>query len=100
MKNIETSISIIDISSIQNEAPSPKLLRSFFNAYHDQGFGYIINHGIDPRLINKVFEYSRRFHNLPLNEKMKVSLDHNHRGYIAINTSTCLLYTSPSPRDS
>lgn len=88
MKNIETSISIIDIASIQNEVPSPKLLRSFFNAYHDQGFGYIINHGIDSKLINKVFEYSRRFHNLSLNEKMKVSLDHNHRGYIAINTST------------
>ena len=88
MKNIDNPISIIDVSSLQNKAPSPELLRSFYNAYHNQGFGYIINHGIDQKLIEKVFEHSRCFHNLSLNEKMKVSLDHNHRGYIAINTST------------
>ena len=88
MKNIDNPISIIDVSSLQNKAPSPELLRSFHEAYHNQGFGYIINHGVDHKLIEKVFEYSRCFHNLSLNEKMKVSLDHNHRGYIAINTST------------
>ena len=67
MKNIDNPISIIDVSSLQNKAPSPELLRSFYNAYHNQGFGYIINHGIDQKLIEKVFEHSRCFHNLSLN---------------------------------
>ena len=38
--------------------------------------------------IDQLFQVSKTFHSLPLSEKMKVALDDNHRGYIAINTST------------
>ena len=60
---------------------------NFFRAYHHLGFSYIINQGIDTASINIVFEASRRFHALPLKEKPKISLDHKHRGYTAINTA-------------
>lgn len=88
MQNQASSIPIIDIANLDDSSPSIVLLKSFFEAYHRQGFGYIINHGIDPSLVEKVFDTSRRFHALPLKEKMKVALDYKHRGYIAINTST------------
>ena len=47
----------------------------------DVGFFYIINHGVDTNLLDAVFEQSKRFFALPIEEKMKVIHDENHRGY-------------------
>ncbi len=78
----------IDISEIEEKEFSRTLLQDFFSAYNKYGFGYIINHGIEKTLIEQLFQVSKQFHSQPLSEKMRVALDHNHRGYIAINTST------------
>ena len=78
----------IDISEIEEKEFSRLLLQDFFSAYNKYGFGYIINHGIEKTLIEQLFQVSKQFHSQPLSEKMRVALDHNHRGYIAINTST------------
>ena len=78
----------IDISEIEEKEFSRRLLQDFFSAYNKYGFGYIINHGIEKTLIEQLFQVSKQFHSQPLSEKMRVALDHNHRGYIAINTST------------
>ena len=78
----------IDISEIEEKEFSRTLLKDFFSAYNKFGFGYIINHGIEKTLIEQLFQVSKQFHSQPLSEKMRVALDHNHRGYIAINTST------------
>ena len=78
----------IDISEIEEKDFSRTLLQDFFSAYNKYGFGYIINHGIEKTLIEQLFQVSKQFHSQPLSEKMRVALDHNHRGYIAINTST------------
>ena len=78
----------IDIPEIEEKEFSRTLLQDFFSAYNKYGFGYIINHGIEKTLIEQLFQVSKQFHSQPLSEKMRVALDHNHRGYIAINTST------------
>ena len=39
-------------------------------------------------LVQRVFAASARFHALPLEDKMRLTLNSNHRGYIPINTST------------
>lgn len=78
----------IDISEIEEKEFSRTLLQDFFSAYNKYGFGYIINHGIEKTLIEQLFQVSKQFHSQPLSEKMRVALDHNHRGFIAINTST------------
>ena len=78
----------IDISEIEEKEFSRTLLQDFLNAYNKYGFGYIINHGIEKTLIEQLFQVSKQFHSQPLSEKMRVALDHNQRGYIAINTST------------
>ena len=78
----------IDISEIEEKEFSRTLLQDFFSAYNKYGFGYIINHGIEKTLIEQLFQVSKQFHSQPLSEKMRVALDQNHRGYIAINTST------------
>ena len=78
----------IDISEIEEKEFSRRLLQDFFSAYNKYGFGYIINQGIEKTLIEQLFQVSKQFHSQPLPEKMRVAIDHNHRGYIAINTST------------
>ena len=47
----------------------------------DVGFFYVINHGVDVNLLDETFEQSKRFFALPIEEKMKVIHDENHRGY-------------------
>ena len=78
----------IDISGVDHNEFPKTLLEEFYHAYNTYGFGYIVNHGIEKDLIDQLFQVSKTFHSLPLSEKMKVALDDNHRGYIAINTST------------
>jgi isopenicillin N synthase-like dioxygenase len=64
------------------------LAQEFLTAYGQTGFGYIEDHGVDPALREAVFDASRRFHALPLEEKLKIRVNRSHRGYIPINTST------------
>ena len=78
----------IDISGVDHNEFPKTLLEKFYHAYNTYGFGYIVNHEIEKDLIDQLFKASKTFHSLPLCEKMKVALDDNHRGYIAINTST------------
>ena len=64
------------------------LADDFLAAYGRTGFGYIEDHGIDPALVAAVFDASRRFHALPLADKMRIAVNGAHRGYIPINSST------------
>ena len=57
-------------------------------AYETVGFAQVVGHGVDPDLVASVFDASARFHALPLDQKLAIELDRNHRGYIAIDTST------------
>ena len=45
------------------------------------GFFYITNHGVNLDFLAEVFEQSKKFFALPLEEKMKVLHDKNQRGY-------------------
>ncbi len=83
-------IPVIDVSPLfgGTQAETTQLIADFYTAYSTTGFGYIINHGIDPALLQAVFKASEEFHALPAQTKMAVELDHLHRGYIPINTST------------
>jgi isopenicillin N synthase-like dioxygenase len=78
-----THIPIIDLS--QSDAA---ITRDFAKAYGKTGFGYISNHAIPQALIDSVLAASAAFHALPEPEKQTIALNHVHRGYIPINTST------------
>ncbi|WP_299946415.1 2OG-Fe(II) oxygenase family protein [uncultured Ruegeria sp.] len=68
--------------------PDEEIARDFRAAYGTTGFGYIVDHGVDPALIRNVFDASKHFHALALAKKQAIAVDRSHRGYIAINTST------------
>ncbi len=82
------SLPVIDLGALQNENGLAEVADQFFSAYSQLGFGAVINHGIDSEIIDSLFVASKAFHDQPLNKKMKVALDENHRGYIPVNTST------------
>lgn len=51
------------------------------------GFFYLAGHGIDEELIAATFEQSKRFHALPLDQKMELPQDENNIGYLPMNAS-------------
>jgi isopenicillin N synthase-like dioxygenase len=56
-------------------------------ACEEVGFFYAVNHGVVPELIGRAFAASRRFHALPLDEKLKLRLNENNIGYLPVNAS-------------
>ena len=83
-----SDIPVLDLAPLIAGYDTTALAAAFAQAYGETGFGYVINHGIDPALRAAVFDAARRFHALPEAQKQAIALDANHRGYIAINTST------------
>ena len=81
-----TRIPVIDVSDLDTSAE--KIEEEILHAYSEYGFAYITGHGIASDLVEGVFEASRRFHAQPRAAKMAIVLDHNHRGFIPIDTST------------
>jgi len=51
------------------------------------GFLYVLNHGVPQAIIDRGFAASRRFHALPLEEKLKLRLNENNIGYMPMNAS-------------
>lgn len=54
----------------------------------DHGFFYVVNHGVDDKLLKGVFEKSGKFFSLPLQEKTKLTRSKDHRGYTALYSET------------
>ena len=83
-----TDIPVLDLAPLIAGEDTTELARAFAKAYGETGFGYVINHGVNPALHQAVFAACEQFHALPTEVKEAIALDRCHRGYIAINTST------------
>lgn len=51
------------------------------------GFYYVINHGIEPKLISNAIEQVRLLHQLPMEEKLKLKVDESTTGYVPIKST-------------
>lgn len=56
-------------------------------ACENVGFFYALNHGVGDELVERAFAASRRFHALPLAQKLALRLNDNNIGYLPINAS-------------
>jgi isopenicillin N synthase-like dioxygenase len=52
------------------------------------GFFYVTGHGVERALVADAFRQNRLFHERPLEEKLRIKLNHWHRGYQPFATST------------
>ena len=57
------------------------------HACENVGFLYAANHGVPQPVIDRAFAASRRFHALPLEEKLRLRLNENNIGYLPMNAS-------------
>lgn len=79
----EPRIDVIDLT-----LPEEAIVAALRKACEDVGFFYIVNHGIDPVLREKIFAESKKFFDLPTEEKLKVSMNKTGHGYAAYKEET------------
>ncbi|XP_074267552.1 azadirone synthase LFS-like [Silene latifolia] len=83
-KKMEQKAHVIDLPVIDLTAPDQLSTAALIRqACVETGFFYIVNHGIDKDLLNKLFDGARKFYSLPLEDKMKLARKGN-RGYTAL----------------
>ncbi len=82
------AIPMIDVTGIGSAEADRRIARELLTAYGSLGFGYVIGHPIDPSLIDAVFAESRRFHALSMDDKLRIRVNAQHRGYIPSKSST------------
>ncbi|OMO59604.1 Isopenicillin N synthase [Corchorus capsularis] len=68
---------IIDLSSTDRISNA----NSIRQACMEHGFFYLVNHGVEEELVNKVFEQSKKFFSLPVEKKMRLVSKEYSRGY-------------------
>lgn len=82
-------IPIVDIGPVL--AGAPRAIENAAAAFHQactgMGFLFLVNHGIDDAIIARAFDASRRFHALPMDEKLKVRMNRHQCGYMPPNVS-------------
>ena len=84
---------IVDLGGLDAaaDAEDPQALgrlgRGFDAACREFGFCYIVNHGVDQKVIDAAFAMNAAFHALPLAEKQRIAINPAHRGYMAMATS-------------
>ena len=88
MTQVSTQLPIIDFAPFRegNTATRYAISKEIYSAFHEIGFMYLKNPGIDSDSIAKTFEYSRKLFDLPLPEKNKVawSNESSNRGYVGV----------------
>lgn len=83
-------IPTIDLAPALDGDPAgmARVARRLDEVYTDVGFGQVVGHGVEPELVDGLFEASRRFHALPAEEKAAIAINDAHRGFIAMASST------------
>ena len=93
-------IPTIDLSPLMDSSKKglTKVAHEIENAYKKYGFAYLINHNIPEDLFNDTFNAAKKFHALPLHEKMAIKQNDCFRGYVPLNASTLKVSTLGSAK--
>jgi isopenicillin N synthase-like dioxygenase len=88
-KAAASRIPVIDYGPYFAGAPGAldRVATEVAHACEEVGFFYALNHGVPDELIDRAFAASRRFHSLPLEQKLAIKLNENNIGYLPINAS-------------
>lgn len=81
------SLPVLDLSLLDAGAEEAAQFRSDLREVtHDVGFFYLVGHGVDPGLIDEILNESRRFFELPEEQKLEIENVHSpqFRGYTRV----------------
>ncbi len=87
--DVAARIPIIDFGGYLAGDPGAltPLAQQVKHACENVGFFYIAGHGVAPDVVARAFAASRRFHALPLADKLALKLNENNIGYLPMNAS-------------
>lgn len=100
------ALPVIDLGGLEPASPPASAVAAALDdAFRRIGFCYIAGAGVDPALVEAVFDSSRRFHALPAEAKQAIAINRFHRGYIApkssiIRSSSVARVTRPNLSES
>ncbi|MEO1238565.1 MAG: 2-oxoglutarate and iron-dependent oxygenase domain-containing protein [Pseudomonadota bacterium] len=80
-------IPVIDLAGLLSGADKQGVARDINHALRTSGFMYVKNHGMDPAFVAQVFDVTRAFFDLPLDDKMALHISNSGpalRGYIEV----------------
>ena len=81
-------IPLIDVAGLGSPDADERIAVELRQAYGEWGFGYIVNTSVDPALLDAVFAQSRAFHAQAMEDKLRIRVNAQHRGYIPFKAST------------
>jgi len=83
-------IPVIDVAAMLAGRPGAleNCAAALRHAYEDVGFWFCTGHGVGQDVVDAVFAAAARFHALPLEEKMRLRIDHHNIGYLPMKGST------------
>jgi isopenicillin N synthase-like dioxygenase len=84
------TIPVLDLAPLLRGDPGAvaTLGEELRQAFENVGFYFIVNHGIPQVMIDATFEAARRFHAMPLEQKMALRLNRDNVGYMPFKGST------------
>ena len=105
---MSSALPVVDLGGVPDPASGPRApeaAAALDDAFRGTGFCYIAGTGVDPALVDAVFDASRRFHALPAGAKQAIAINEFHRGYIApkssvIRSSSVAPVTRPNSSES
>ncbi len=95
-------IPVIDLAGVADPAARKSLAWEVHKAARQEGFFYIVNHGVAPELMAAQLETARRFFALPLEAKLAVHHNRstNRRGYDPLAMQTLDAGSPPDLKES
>lgn len=83
-------VAVIDLTDLRHPDVTrrTRLGQEIARACSEVGFFYIVNHGVSPARIERMFGIARDFFSLPLDDKLALSMARNdsYRGYLPMKT--------------
>jgi isopenicillin N synthase-like dioxygenase len=81
------TIPVIDLGPYLSDTPGAHdtTAAALRGALEEIGFFVAVNHGVPQALIDRTFAEARRFHDLPLETKMRMRMNEHNNGYMAMN---------------
>lgn len=108
---------VIDVGAARAGDPEAieAVAKQWREVWEGTGFLCIVNHGIEPDDVRAMHDAAKRFHDLPLETKLRVRVTHDQKGYIParggltthskfhnskkLNTVECLVLATDYPPD-
>ena len=100
------ALPVVHLDGLEPGSPrAPGTAAQLDDAFRRIGFCYVADTGLDPALVEAVFDASRRFHALPEEARQAIAINRFHRGYIApkssvIRSSSVARVTRPNLSES